>query len=83
MGLRSGLDRRGKSRLHRDSIPVPSSPEAVAIPTELPGPLYTDGANKIYTHFKKGMVLRSSNDNRAAVIFFYCPACRMVKLAFV
>jgi hypothetical protein len=27
-----------KSRPHRDSIPGPSSPQSVAIPTELPGP---------------------------------------------
>ena len=38
MGLRAGLDRCEKSRPHRDSIPGPSSPLAVAIPTELPGP---------------------------------------------
>jgi len=32
---------------------------------------YTEGAKKMYTHFKKGkMVLRSSNDNRASAIFF-------------
>jgi hypothetical protein len=36
---RAGLDRCGKSRLYRDSIPGPSSPYPVAIPTELPGPL--------------------------------------------
>ena len=29
------------------------------------------------------MVLRSSNDNRASAIFFDCPACRMVTLAFI
>ena len=33
---RAGLDRGGKSRPHRDSIPVPSSPWPVAIPTTLP-----------------------------------------------
>jgi hypothetical protein len=33
-----GLDVCGKSRPHRDSIPGPSSPYAVAIPTTLPGP---------------------------------------------
>jgi hypothetical protein len=32
---------------------------------------------------KKCMVLRSSNDNRASAIFFDCPACRMVALAFI
>jgi hypothetical protein len=35
---RAGLDKCGKSRPHRDSIPGPSSPWPVAIPTELPGP---------------------------------------------
>ena len=34
----ASLDRCGKSRPHRDSIPGPSSPQAVCIPTELPGP---------------------------------------------
>jgi hypothetical protein len=38
VGLRVGLDRRGKSRPLRDSIPGPPSPKAVAILTELPGP---------------------------------------------
>ena len=38
VGLRTGLDWCVKSRLHRDSIPGPSSPQAVAIPTTLPGP---------------------------------------------
>jgi hypothetical protein len=38
VGLRPGLDRCGKSRPHRDSIPGPSSPLAVAIPTALTGP---------------------------------------------
>jgi len=36
MGPRAGRDTRGKSRPHRDSIPGPSSPYQVAIPTELP-----------------------------------------------
>ena len=38
VGLRAGLDKCGKSRSHRDSNPGPSSPQAVAIPTALPGP---------------------------------------------
>jgi hypothetical protein len=33
VGLRAGLDSCGKFRSHRDSIPGPSSPQAVAIPT--------------------------------------------------
>ena len=34
---RAGLDGCGKSRHHRVSIPGPSSPQPVAIPTTLPG----------------------------------------------
>jgi hypothetical protein len=37
VGPRAGLDRCGKSRPHRDSIPRPSSPQPVAIQIELPG----------------------------------------------
>jgi len=40
MGPRVSLDRCGKPGPHRKSIPGPSSPYSVAIPTELPGPLY-------------------------------------------
>ena len=35
VGPRAGLDRCGKSRFYRDSIPGTSSPQPVAIPTEL------------------------------------------------
>ena len=38
VGPSAGLDRCGKSRSHRVSIPGPSSPYPVAIPTELPDP---------------------------------------------
>ena len=38
VGPRAGLD-GWKISPHRDSIPGPSSPYSVAIPTELPGPL--------------------------------------------
>jgi hypothetical protein len=38
MGPRAGLDRCGKSDPQRDSIPGPSRPYPVAIPTMLPGP---------------------------------------------
>jgi hypothetical protein len=41
VGPRAGLDRCGKSRSHQDSIPGPSIPYPVALPTELPGPLST------------------------------------------
>jgi len=39
MGPWTGLDGCGKSRPHRDSIPEPSSPGRVAIPTELYRPM--------------------------------------------
>ena len=38
MGPKAGLDRCGKSRLHRDSIPGPSSPQPAALPITLLGP---------------------------------------------
>jgi hypothetical protein len=38
VGPRAGLDKCGKSRLHRDSITGPSRPYPVAIGTTLPGP---------------------------------------------
>ena len=37
LGPRAGLDRCGKCRPHRDSIPGPSSQSPVTIPTTLPG----------------------------------------------
>ena len=42
MGPRACLDGCGKSRLHRDSIPGPSSRERVGIPTELSRPMNYD-----------------------------------------
>jgi hypothetical protein len=55
VGPRAGLDRCGKSRLHRDSVPGPSSPYPVAIPTELPGPLlpYLINLNIIGNKYRK------------------------------
>ena len=38
MGPRAGLNRCGKSRSHRNSIPGPSSPWPVAMLTEISGP---------------------------------------------
>ena len=38
VGPRTGLDRWRKSRPHQDSIPAPTSPSRVAIPTELSPP---------------------------------------------
>ena len=50
MGPRAGLDRCGKSRPHRDSLPRPSSPWPVAISTELLGPLHRIG-NKCFSGY--------------------------------
>jgi hypothetical protein len=41
VGPRAGLDRCGKSRPHQDWIPGPSSPQPVAIPSELSRPTPT------------------------------------------
>jgi hypothetical protein len=48
VGPRAGLDRCGKSRPHRDSIPGPSRPQPVAIPTELSGPRHLNVQILIY-----------------------------------
>jgi hypothetical protein len=48
VGPSAGLDKWGKSRPHRDSIPGPSSTYPVAIPTELPGPLLSMYICNIY-----------------------------------
>ena len=42
----TGLDGCGNPRLHRDSIPGPSSPESVAIPTELLRPTRVVGKSQ-------------------------------------
>jgi hypothetical protein len=49
VGHRAGLDRCGKSRPHWDSIPGPSNPWSVNIPTELPGPIAITTATTITT----------------------------------
>ena len=46
MSPRAGLDRCGKSRPHRDSIPGSSIPLRVAIPTELSWPINRDYKKK-------------------------------------
>ena len=44
MGPRAGLDGCGNLAPHRDSIPVPSSPYRLAIPSEVSRPpTFTDG----------------------------------------
>jgi hypothetical protein len=71
------------------SPPVPQSGTPKYSPTTI-HPIYTTGTKKMYTHLNKGkncieivMVLCSSNENFASAIFFDCPACRMVTLAFI
>ena len=45
VGLRVGLDRCGKSRPHRDSIPRPTSSQRVAIPSEISRPKLSDNVD--------------------------------------
>jgi hypothetical protein len=40
VGPTAGLDGCGESRLHREWIPVPSSPKHVTMPTTLPRPTH-------------------------------------------
>lgn len=48
VGHRVGLDWCGNPRPHHDSIPIPSSPYAVAIPTELSWPTVGDRWANVY-----------------------------------
>jgi len=50
VGPRAGLDKFGKSRPHRDSIPGPSSPYPVAIPTELPDRRKINAFSKLHPY---------------------------------
>ena len=76
VGLRAGLNRRGKSRPHRDSFPGPSSPQAVAIPTTLPRPhdfnvillIYPDARKLKLNVFKS---VTGSSVETALFSFFY------------
>jgi len=45
VGPSAGLDRCGKSRPHRDSIPDLPARRSVTIPTELPGPHVTPNSS--------------------------------------
>ena len=47
VGPGAGLDRCGKPNPHQDSIPGPSSPQPVAIPSTLPGPPWNHRVNWI------------------------------------
>ena len=61
MGPRAGLEGR-KISPHRDSIPGPSGPLSVAIPTELPGPHFIKALTQnLRTKIKKkGSVANST-----------------------
>ena len=60
VGPRAGLERCGKSRPHGDSIPEPSSPQPVALPTTLPGPLGEYSQEKNYLIFSALLLSKST-----------------------
>ena len=62
MGPSAGLDKCGKSRLHRDSIPRPSSPQPVAITAMLPDP-----HSAMYCDIKKWMSVPVKSVNLRAM----------------
>ena len=70
VGRRAGLDRCGKSRPHWDSIPGPSSPYPVAIPTELSRPII-----RPETKHKESEALETGNkfngDNTQILIYLF------------
>ena len=53
---KAGLDRCGKSGLHRDSITGPSSPQPFTIPSTLPDPLSNRDNNQITARLNVGVV---------------------------
>jgi hypothetical protein len=57
VGRRAGLDVCEKSRPHRDSIPGPSSPLSVSVPSELHGPHSWRGNGQIYSSLTSVYVL--------------------------
>jgi len=72
VGPRAGLDRRGKSRPHRDSIPDRPARSAVAIPTELPGPQKNTYTHYIYIYIYTGCNRRNEPDfGRVFLMLYY------------
>jgi hypothetical protein len=67
----AGLDVCEKSRPHRDSIPGPSSPYPVAIPTELPGPRISTQVNEIQKLERKVEGIVHVTSFRGTGIFFF------------
>ena len=62
VGLEAGLEGQQKSRLHRNSIPGPSSPKPIAIPTTLSQPPFNacTGANFLLTYLYHFFVVLNS-----------------------
>jgi len=80
VGLRAGLDWCGKSRHNRDSIPGPSSPYAVAILTELPGPVITTViTNTLHEDIHTFKVIFISNRTFLQLKEFYTPFGARIK----
>jgi hypothetical protein len=77
VGSRAGLDRCGKTRPHRDSIPGPSSPQLVTIPTELPG-----SKDKMYRPpiYQSTVALFSPIISLLLFIKFQLKLCRVLEL---
>jgi hypothetical protein len=69
VGPRAGLDECEKSRPHRDSIPRPSSPYPVAIPTELPGPPVELGMRTICPKSVSRNLTEQKRDARLSGVF--------------
>ena len=67
VGPRAGLDRCGKSRPHRDLIPISSNPQSVAIPTDLSGSIVTN-CNGIKSHQMGFQSWRTSNFHKNKLV---------------
>jgi len=83
VGPRAGLDRCGKPRLHRVSIPGTSSPYPVAIPTTLPGPPREDvGHAKRFTA-SQCVIINTNFDSRRGFKPWATQARRLSLLTFI
>jgi len=72
LGPRADLDRRGKSRPHRDSIPGPSSPQPVAIPATFI--MYCSLIYNEVNKFTQEQAMNAPRGSRGIALLFLTPA---------
>ena len=76
VGSRAGLDRCGKSPPNQDLIPGPSSPQPVATPSTLPGPLQWSNGMYIVTDIRSRFL--RTNHGRSKFRILMCVKIKTV-----